>query len=134
MNKLSKYLLTGAVSISILAGATIGYNSLINWRDRGINEYNKHKKLIGKCMLIASGENSTLDFQEGVNLARDFGYSGAIFLNEKINLFQQPVIGENPRLLIGYEPNPTFGQSRCRDSIEITPKQLENYLISHQKK
>lgn len=133
MNKLAQYGLTAAVGACILSGVALGYNSFSNWRQRGIAEVKENSRLAGECMMVASGENNLLDSQDGVALARDIGYTGVIFPGEKILLFQEPMIGENPRLLIGYEPNPGFGKSICRQSMEIAPQKMKNYLKNHSK-
>jgi hypothetical protein len=129
MSNLVKYCLMTAVGAGFLAGAIEFYK----WRLNGRAEIEENSRLAEECMLIASGENRVLDSSEGVTLARDLGYHGLILPNENIILFQERLIGEKPKILIGYDGQRKFG-CPFRTSAEITPEQLKENIARHNKK
>ena len=74
--------------------------------------------LINKCINKASGNDSVLDFREGVELARQLGYEGQISLGERIKL-KSSGNGTHAHMFMG---------GKMVNGCSTSQDKLENYL------
>jgi hypothetical protein len=126
--------LNSVISIAAISGViALGAYHVRSCKQEQI-EVKENSKLVDECILIASGENGILEFQEGVDLARELGYKGTIFPNEMIQLSQDRMeLHPTPRLLIGYTKDHAWNTHDFRYSHEVTPQNMKKYIQAHKK-
>ena len=111
------FLFTTAVCAGLVFGAFKLFKPLWTGEGMGYQNRDQCKSLINKCYSKASGEDTVLDFAEGINMTRGLGYQGAISPASSISLKQ---CGGHAHLVISGK--------RERDRISIG--QMESYLGS----
>ena len=124
MKKIVKYGLIGLALVSASALVGLVFLEADRWGDRRQAAYNEKCQLTAKCMQLAAGEDGVLDFNEGLELARSFGYKKPLFINENVIIELSGVGPKDTKLKIGYN----LDSGRSRDSIEITWDQMRNYI------
>lgn len=126
--------LNSVISLAALSGliALTAYH--VNGCKQEQKEVKENSKLLEECVLIASGENGILEFQEGVDMARGLGYRGTIFPNENIQLNQDTFeLHPRPRLLIGYNKDHAWNTGDFRYAHEVTSENMKSYIRAHKK-
>ena len=126
--------LNSVISLAAISGVIALTTYQVNGCKQEQKEVRENSKLVNECILIASGENGILEFQEGVDMARELGYKGTIFPNEMIQLNQDNLeLHPKPRLLIGYNKNHAWNTCDFRYSHEVTSQDMNKYLQAHKK-
>ncbi len=118
----------GAIVTTLAALLTVSINCANNRNGEREERSKANIALVDRCMVLASGEDGVLNFEEGVKLARGLGYNKAILKDERIVL--EHFYDRDPVLYIGY----TGSRNNFRDSITVTPDLMNLFIKNRDSK